>query len=212
MKNKFLKIKKETETKANIVVVSKKQKEEDIKKIYDLGQRDFGENKVQEFLNKKDTLPKDIKWHFIGHLQTNKVKKIIPHVHCIHSVDSLKLMKEINKQSVKNNTQTSCLIQIHIAEEINKFGFNYNEFLELVLSNKIKEFNNIHFKGLMGMATNTKNKNKVAKEFKLLKSYYNEINRYISEFEFISMGMSNDYKIAIQEGSNLLRLGSIIFK
>ncbi len=212
MKNKFLKIKKETETKANIVVVSKKQKEEDIKKIYDLGQRDFGENKVQEFLNKKDKLPKDIKWHFIGHLQTNKVKKIIPHVHCIHSVDSLKLMKEINKQSVKNNTQTSCLIQIHIAEEVNKFGFNYNEFLELVLSNRIKEFNNIHFKGLMGMATNTKNKNKVAKEFKLLKSYYNEINRYISEFEFISMGMSNDYKIAVQEGSNLLRLGSIIFK
>ena len=161
MKNKFLKIKKETEAKANIVVVSKKQKEEDIKKIYDLGQRDFGENKVQEFLNKKETLPKDIKWHFIGHLQTNKVKKIIPHVHYIHSVDSLKLMREINKQSVKNNTQTSCLIQIHIAEEVNKFGFNYNEFLELVLSNRIKEFNNIHFKGLMGMATNTKNKNKV---------------------------------------------------
>ncbi len=212
MKNKFLKIKKETEAKANIVVVSKKQKEEDIKKIYDLGQRDFGENKVQEFLNKKETLPKDIKWHFIGHLQTNKVKKIIPHVHYIHSVDSLKLMREINKQSVKNNTQTSCLIQIHIAEEVNKFGFNYNEFLELVLSNRIKEFNNIHFKGLMGMATNTKNKNKVAEEFKLLKSYYNEINKHISEFEFISMGMSNDYKIAIQEGSNLLRLGSIIFK
>ena len=140
------------------------------------------------------------------------MKKIIPHVHYIHSVDSLKLMREINKQSVKNNTQTSCLIQIHIAEEVNKFGFNYNEFLELVLSNRIKEFNNIHFKGLMGMATNTKNKNKVAEEFKLLKSYYNEINKHISEFEFISMGMSNDYKIAIQEGSNLLRLGSIIFK
>ena len=212
MKNKFLKIKKETEKSANIVVVSKKQKAEDIKNIYDAGQRDFGENKVKEFLNKKETLPKDIKWHFIGHLQTNKVKKIIPHVHCIHSVDSLKLIREINKQSVKNNTQTSCLIQIHIAEEINKFGFNYNELLELVLSNRIKEFDNICFKGLMGMATNTKNKNKVAEEFRLLKSYYNTIKKHISEFEFLSMGMSNDYKIAIQEGSNLLRLGSIIFK
>tara|TARA_Y100000739_G_scaffold227341_1_gene236639 strand:+ start:1651 stop:2289 length:639 start_codon:yes stop_codon:yes gene_type:complete len=212
MKNKFLKIKKETEKSANIVVVSKKQKAEDIKNIYDAGQRDFGENKVKEFLNKKETLPKDIKWHFIGHLQTNKVKKIIPHVHCIHSVDSLKLIREINKQSVKNNTQTSCLIQIHIAEEINKFGFNYNELLELVLSNRIKEFDNICFKGLMGMATNTKNKNKVAEEFRLLKSYYDIIKKHISEFEFLSMGMSNDYKIAIQEGSNLLRLGSIIFK
>tara|TARA_B100001750_G_scaffold194032_1_gene165277 strand:+ start:416 stop:1054 length:639 start_codon:yes stop_codon:yes gene_type:complete len=212
MKNNFLNIKKDIKGKANIVVVSKNQTVENITKIYDLGQRDFGENKVQEFLTKKDKLPKDIKWHFIGHLQTNKVKKIITHVHCIHSIDSLKLIKEINKQALKNNIKTSCLVQIHIAEEINKFGFNYNEFLELVLSNKIKDFHNISFEGLMGMATNTNETKKIEKEFKLLKSYYENLKKHIIEFKFLSIGMSNDYKTAIQEGSNLLRLGSVIFK
>lgn len=197
-----------------LVAVSKTKPEEDIMEAYDMGHRDFGENKVQELVQKFGTLPKDIKWHMIGHLQRNKVKAIAPFVHLIHAVDSLKLLKEINKQGEKNNRSISCLLQVHIAEEQTKFGFSENELHQLLASQEISNLNSVNITGLMGMATNSTNDSLVRSEFRKLHSFFNECKKYENSnihFTELSTGMSSDYHIATDEGSTIVRLGSVIF-
>jgi len=178
-----------------------------------LGQQDFGENYVQELVDKYDKLPKDIRWHFIGHLQSNKVKYIAPFVHLIHGVDSLSLLKEINKQGLKNNRIIDCLLQIHIAKEETKFGLNSDE-LEAVLTGELSALKNIRIIGLMGMASFSTNMNIVRAEFNYLKSLfvkYTPLQTANCKLQILSMGMSSDYKIAIEEGSNMIRIGSLLF-
>ena len=205
--NSLNSIKDEIDKKVKIVVVSKTRSKKEILDIYNKDHRDFGENKVQEILEKHEKLPKDIRWHFIGHLQTNKVKYIIPFITLIHSVDSLKLLKEINKRAKAKNKIINCLIQVKIANEESKYGFKINEISDVM--NYASELEHILIKGLMGMATNTDNNNLIDKEFKLLNT---EFKKYKSKiFNVLSMGMSNDYKLAINNESNMLRLGSIIF-
>jgi pyridoxal phosphate enzyme (YggS family) len=207
-KNSLSSIKDEIDKKVKIVVVSKTRSKKEILGIYNKDHRDFGENKVQEILEKYEKLPKDIRWHFIGHLQTNKVKYIIPFISLIHSVDSLKLLKEINKRAKAKNKIINCLIQVKIANEESKYGFKINEISDVM--NYASELEHILIKGLMGMATNTDNNNLIDKEFKLLNT---EFKKYKSKiFNVLSMGMSNDYKLAINNESNMLRLGSIIFE
>ncbi|HVT84924.1 MAG TPA: YggS family pyridoxal phosphate-dependent enzyme [Chitinophagaceae bacterium] len=193
-----------------LVAVSKTKPVEDIKELYDLGQRDFGENYVQELTNKQAQLPGDIRWHFIGHLQTNKVKFIAPFVQLIHAVDSLKLLREINKQAEKNKRVIDCLLQIHIAQEETKFGFSKKELEDLFNTNlnELHELKNVNILGLMGMASLTDDMNKVKKEFSYLKSLFEQGK---AKFSILSMGMTSDYKIAIEEGSNMVRIGSLIF-
>ena len=197
-----------------LVAVSKTKPVEDILTLYNLGQRDFGENYVQEFTEKQQQLPKDICWHFIGHLQTNKVKQLVGITDLIHGVDSLKLLKEINKQSAKNNAVTKCLLQMHIAQEETKFGLNEDELNEIINTLQNEVLHHIKVCGLMGMASFTNNKEQVRKEFKYLKSLFDKHNK-LSTFNFqlsvLSMGMTADYKIAIEEGSNMIRVGSMIF-
>jgi len=206
--NSLNSIKDEIDKKVKIVVVSKTRSKKEILGIYNKDYRDFGENKVQEILEKYEKLPKDIRWHFIGHLQTNKVKYIIPFISLIHSVDSLKLLKEINKRAKAKNKIINCLIQVKIANEESKYGFKINEISDVM--NYASELEHILIKGLMGMATNTDNNNLIDKEFKLLNT---EFKKYKSKiFNVLSMGMSNDYKLAINNESNMLRLGSIIFE
>ena len=206
--NSLNSIKDEIDKKVKIVVVSKTRSKKEILGIYNKDHRDFGENKVQEILEKHEKLPKDIRWHFIGHLQTNKVKYIIPFISLIHSVDSLKLLKEINKRAKAKNKIINCLIQVKIANEESKYGFKINEISDIM--SYASELENILIKGLMGMATNTNNNNLIDKEFKLLNT---EFKKYKSKiFNVLSMGMSNDYKLAINNESNMLRLGSIIFE
>ena len=206
--NSLNSIKDEIDKKVKIVVVSKTRSKKEILGIYNKDHRDFGENKVQEILEKHEKLPKDIRWHFIGHLQTNKVKYIIPFISLIHSVDSLKLLKEINKRAKAKNKIINCLIQVKIANEESKYGFKINEISDVM--NYASELEHILIKGLMGMATNTDNNNLIDKEFKLLNT---EFKKYKSKiFNVLSMGMSNDYKLAINNESNMLRLGSIIFE
>jgi pyridoxal phosphate enzyme (YggS family) len=206
--NSLNSIKDEIDKKVKIVVVSKTRSKKEILGIYNKDHRDFGENKVQEILEKYEKLPKDIRWHFIGHLQTNKVKYIIPFISLIHSVDSLKLLKEINKRAKAKNKIINCLIQVKIANEESKYGFKINEISDVM--NYAAELEHILIKGLMGMATNTDNNNLIDKEFKLLNT---EFKKYKSKiFNVLSMGMSNDYKLAINNESNMLRLGSIIFE
>ena len=206
--NSLNSIKDEIDKKVKIVVVSKTRSKKEILGIYNKDHRDFGENKVQEILEKYEKLPKDIRWHFIGHLQTNKVKYIIPFISLIHSVDSLKLLKEINKRAKAKNKIINCLIQVKIANEESKYGFKINEISDVM--NYASELEHILIKGLMGMATNTDNNNLIDKEFKLLNT---EFKKYKSKiFNILSMGMSNDYKLAINNDSNMLRLGSIIFE
>jgi pyridoxal phosphate enzyme (YggS family) len=208
LSNSLESIKNEIDKKVKIVVVSKTRLEKEILDIYKKGQRNFGENKVQEILEKYEKLPKDIRWHFIGHLQTNKVKYLIPFISLIHSVDSLKLLKEINKKAKAKNKVIDCLVQVKIAKEDSKYGFNINEISDVL--NYASELENVSIKGLMGMATNTNNNNLIDKEFKLLNT---EFKKYKSKiFNVLSMGMSNDYKLAINNESNMLRLGSIIFE
>ena len=190
-----------------LIAVSKKKSKSDILEAYNEGQRNFGENKVQELVQKALFLPVDIKWHMIGHLQKNKVKKIAPFVHLIHSVDSLKLLKEINKRAKENNRIIKCLLQVHIGEEVSKFGFQINQIEETIISSY--EYVNIKITGLMGMATFTKNKHQIQKEFSGLRKLFNKLKS--KQINTLSMGMSNDYKIAIKEGSNMIRLGSVIF-
>lgn len=188
-----------------LVAVSKTKPVKDLLEAYKAGQRIFGENKIQEMVSKWEVMPKDVKWHMIGHVQRNKVKYMAPFVDYIHAVDSIKLLGEIQKQAEKNNRQIKCLIQIRIAREETKFGILPHE-LELVLESS-KSYDNILIEGLMGMASFTKDKNQIRNEFKLLKSIYDEYQ----SFKILSMGMSGDYSIAIEEGSNMIRVGSKIF-
>ena len=193
------------------VAVSKTKPVDDIVKVYNLGHKEFGENKVQELLEKYDKLPKDIKWHMIGHLQTNKIKKVIPIISLIHSVDSLKLLKKINNEAIKINKVISCLLQINISNENNKYGFSIDQIREIFNSEILKDFKFIRIKGLMGMASFTENKNQIRIEFNNLKKIFDELKIKYPKLKIISMGMSGDYKIAIEEGSNMIRIGSKIF-
>ena len=196
-----------------LVAVSKTKPSSDIQALYNLGQRDFGENYVQELVDKQKALPSDINWHFIGHLQSNKVKYIAPFVYLIHGVDSFNLLKEINKQANKNNRVIDCLLQVHIAQEETKFGFDGNELDELFSSN-LNSLTNIRIKGMMGMASFSDDKEKVRAEFKRLKSLfykYAQVSFINSQLSILSMGMSGDYQLAIEEGSTLVRIGSLLF-
>tara|TARA_B100001287_G_scaffold276749_1_gene289163 strand:- start:2317 stop:2955 length:639 start_codon:yes stop_codon:yes gene_type:complete len=199
-------IKKVLPNHVHLVVVSKNQSNSKIMEVYRSGHRIFGENKVQELFEKYETLPKDIKWHMIGHLQSNKVKYIAPFVDLIHSVDSKKLLKEINKRASQNNRIIDCLLQIHIAVEKTKFGLSENDVNE-ILSVK-NQYKNINIKGLMGMATFTNNRTQIKEEFNYLLNIFNKYK----VLNTLSMGMSGDYKIAIECGSNLIRIGSSIFE
>lgn len=194
--------------KATLVAVSKIKPIEDILALYQLGQKDFGENYVQELVDKQAKLPKDIQWHFIGHLQTNKVKYIAPFVHLIHGVDSLKLLKEINKQAVKSNRVIHCLLQVHIAQETTKFGFSFQEVQSLMIDETL---NNVQIDGLMGMASLTDDTSKIQAEFNHLKSLFDTLKTTYPNFKTLSMGISDDYKIALAAGSNMIRIGSLLF-
>jgi pyridoxal phosphate enzyme (YggS family) len=213
-KEKYQQILDELNKKATLVAVSKTKPAEDIKALYDLGQRDFGENYVQELIEKQTLLPKDIRWHFIGHLQSNKVKYIAPFAHLIHGIDSFSLLKEINKQAAKSNRTIDCLLQIHIAKEETKFGLNADELEEILNLDELKELRNIKISGLMGMASFSNNDEVIKAEFRYLKNLFDKNTRLPTaacQLSTLSMGMSSDYKIALQEGSNMVRIGSLIF-
>jgi pyridoxal phosphate enzyme (YggS family) len=201
-----------------LVAVSKTKPVEDILELYNLGQRDFGENYVQELVEKYEQLPKDIRWHFIGHLQSNKVKLIAPFVSLIHSVDSEKLLRELNKEAKKNNRKIDCLVEVFISQEETKFGLDEAEVDELLQSlqetNSTNSLENIKIKGLMGMASFTDDESTIRKEFASLKRLfdkYSSLSTQNTQFSFLSMGMSADYKLAIEEGSNMVRIGSMLF-
>lgn len=197
-----------------LVAVSKTKPVEAIRELYDLGHRDFGENYVQELEEKYNQLPKDIRWHFIGHLQSNKVKYIAPFVHLIHGIDSFKLLKEVDKQAKKINRTIDVLLQVHIAQEETKFGLDENELNEVFTSNELSALTNINISGLMGMASFTDNKEKINAEFKNLKSLFDKNNLLQipnTRLQILSMGMSSDYGIAVEQGSNMVRIGSLIF-
>jgi pyridoxal phosphate enzyme (YggS family) len=198
-----------------LVAVSKTRTNEEVMGLYNQGQRVFGENRVQELLEKKDDLPIDIDWHLIGHLQTNKVKYIADFISMIHSVDRLKVLKEINKQAAKVNRIIPVLLQFHIAEEETKFGLDMEEAEALLQSEAYKNMQNITIQGVMGMATFTDNQDRVRREFKLLKSIFDNLKtNYFSDrdaFKEISMGMSGDYQLAVEEGSTMVRIGSLLF-
>lgn len=198
-----------------LIAVSKTKPVESIREAYDAGQRVFGENKVQELVPKYEALPKDIQWHLIGHLQSNKVKYIAPFVHLIHSIDSFKLLEEVNKQAVKANRTIACLLQLHIAEEETKFGFSEEEVTDLLASADLQMLNNIQISGLMGMATFTEDLEQIRREFRGLRALYERLK--VSSLpanvimHHLSMGMSSDYRIAIEEGSTMIRVGTAIF-
>lgn len=209
-------LKKETEAnKVILLAVSKTKPAADLQQAYDAGQRLFGENQVQELVEKHEQLPKDIEWHLIGHLQSNKVKYIAPFVSMIQSVDSIKLLQEINKHALKANRVIDCLLQIYIADEETKFGLGFDEAIELLRSEEFATFKNIRIRGLMGIATNTDNEKQVKDEYYELKTFFDGIKvsyfRKDDSFNILSMGMSADYKLAIEQGSNMVRLGSTIF-
>ncbi len=193
-----------------LVAVSKTKPSELISQAYEHGQRDFGENKIQEMCEKHEELPKDIRWHMIGHIQRNKVKYMAPFVHLIHGVDSLKLLSEINKRAAQNNRTIACLLQVHIAQETTKFGFSLEEINHFFEEKKYEDFQNVKIKGLMGMGTNGVSEEQTRLEFFNLKSCFNH-NSKLFPLNTLSMGMSNDYKLAIDEGSNMVRIGSAIF-
>jgi pyridoxal phosphate enzyme (YggS family) len=198
-----------------LIAVSKTNPASVIKEAYEAGIRDFGENKVQELVEKHAQLPKDIKWHMIGHLQRNKVKYIAPFVHMIHSVDSLRLLQEIDKQAEKNKKIISCLLQVHIAKEDTKFGFNEEELESLLVSEEIHQLKHVKICGLMGMATFTEDENQIRTEFSFLKSIFDELKKRNLPDNFnlkeLSLGMSGDYLIAQEEGSTMVRIGTAIF-
>ncbi|MFV0521398.1 MAG: YggS family pyridoxal phosphate-dependent enzyme [Mangrovibacterium sp.] len=198
-----------------LVAVSKYKPKEDILAAYDAGQRMFGENKVQEIVAKHECLPQDIEWHFIGHLQTNKVKYIAPFISLIHGVDSWKLLKQIDKEAQKNNRIINCLLQFHIAEEETKFGLNLVEVKEMLDSDEFKKLTHIQLCGIMGMASHTDNRKQIEEEFSNLKNIFISLrNEYFNDdvsFKEISMGMSGDYHLAIEQGSTMVRVGSAIF-
>lgn len=196
-----------------LVAVSKTKPQQDILELYHIGERVFGENKVQELVEKHEHLPKDIEWHFIGHLQTNKVKYIASFVHLIHAVDSLDLLKEINKRALQNNRVIDCLIQFHIAQEESKFGLSESELVDFFT--EAVKFEHVRITGIMAMATFTENESIIREEFQSLKQIFDSIKstyfKDISYFKEISMGMSNDFEIAIEKGSTMIRIGSSIF-
>jgi pyridoxal phosphate enzyme (YggS family) len=208
-------LKKSIPENVKLIAVTKTQPVEVIMQVYNCGHKILGENKVQELLKKQSELPSDIQWHLLGHLQTNKVKYIAPFINLIHSVDSLKLLKEINKEAIKNNRIIDCLFQVYIAKEETKYGLTYNELKEILENNEYNDLKNVRILGLMGMATFTDNKDVVRSEFIYLKKIFDEIkNTYFIDkdyFKELSMGMSGDYKIAIEEGSTMVRIGTAIF-
>jgi len=209
-------LKNETDTiKVQLIAVSKTKPEEEIMEAYDAGQRAFGENMVQELVDKYEHLPKDIEWHLIGHLQSNKVKYIAPFIGMIQSVDSLKLLQEIDKHAQKHSRVIDCLLQVYIADEETKYGLGFDEAIELLRSEEFGVLKNIKIRGLMGIATNTENEKQIKEEFYELKNFFDGIKqsffRKDDSFDTLSMGMSSDYKIAIEQGSNMVRLGSTIF-
>lgn len=208
-------LKKSLPEEVTLVAVSKTKPNSAIQEAYDCGQRIFGENRVQELTGKYEELPKDIEWHLIGHLQSNKVKYIAPFVSMIHAVDSLKLLKEINKQALKNDRIIECLLQFHIADEESKFGLSFSEARELLESPEFAEMRNISIAGLMGMATFTDDQEQVREEFRILENNFQIIKSHFFKFNegfrHLSMGMSGDYPIAIEEGSTMIRVGSAIF-
>jgi pyridoxal phosphate enzyme (YggS family) len=195
----------------SLVAVSKTKPISDILEAYECGQRVFGENKIQELVEKYNKLPKDIEWHMIGHIQRNKVKYMAPFISLVHSADSYRLIKEINKQGKINNRVINCLLQIKIASEESKFGFTEKDATDFLNSEEYESFKNIKIVGLMGMATFTDNQIKINQEFNKLKIFYNKLNRSNSQINKLSMGMSDDYPIAIRNGSTMIRLGSSIF-
>ncbi|MCB0381249.1 MAG: YggS family pyridoxal phosphate-dependent enzyme [Flavobacteriales bacterium] len=211
IKENINKIKSNIPKNVTLVAVSKTYPNSAILEAYEAGQKFFGENKVQELVTKYETLPKDIEWHMIGHLQTNKVKYIAPFVHLIHGIDSLKLLAEVNKRAQSNQRNINVLLQIHIAKEETKFGFSEEEVISLFQSNELTKLTNIAVVGLMGMATNTPNEEQIRNEFKGLKSLFQKLSTLNSKLTILSMGMSSDYKIAIEEGSTMIRVGSSIF-
>jgi PLP dependent protein len=202
-------------TSCQLIAVSKTQPIERLQEAYDAGQRIFGENKAQELATKHAALPKDIEWHMIGHLQTNKVKYIAPFVSLIHSIDSTKLLEEVDKQAKKANRKISCLLQVHIAKEETKFGFGVDEIKELINSETLANFSNVEIKGLMGMATFTENQEQIRNEFAVINNLFQSLKSQTLpanvEMKELSIGMSSDYKIAIEEGSTLVRVGTAIF-
>ena len=211
IKSNLLNIKSSLPENVTLVAVSKTKPVADLMEAYEAGQRVFGENKIQEMADKFEQMPKDIEWHMIGHVQTNKVKFMAPFVSLVHGVDSLKLLEEINKQALKNNRIIDCLLQIHIAEEDTKFGLDEAELTDLLHSETFKNLKNIKIKGLMGMATFTENQDQIKKEFLHLKTIFEKFSILNSNFSILSMGMSGDYQLAIDCGSTMVRIGSSIF-
>jgi pyridoxal phosphate enzyme (YggS family) len=214
IKQNLINFNKDLTKDVTLVAVSKTKPVVDIQEAYDAGQRNFGENKVQEMVNKYDVLPKDIKWHMIGHIQSNKIKYMASFVHLIHGVDSMKTLKEIDKQAKKHNRIISCLLQAKIAKEETKFGLAFKEIEAILSSEEMVTLQNIKISGLMGMASFTTDEKQVSEEFASLKSLFEKLgtNRKSNiQFDILSMGMSGDYKIAILNGSNMIRVGSAIF-
>ncbi len=210
----LLQIKSQLPNHVTLVAVSKTKPVADLMEAYNAGQRIFGENKIQEMTEKWEQMPKDIQWHMIGHVQTNKVKFMAEYVSLIHGVDSLKLLQEINKQALKHHRVIDCLLQIYIANEETKFGLDEKELVELLSSNELKELQNIRIVGLMGMATFTNNQNQIKEEFEHLKEIFDNTNKLETlnlKLETLSMGMSGDYKLAMECGSTMVRIGSSIF-
>lgn len=215
IKNNLLEIKSALPEHVTLVAVSKTKPVPDLIEAYDAGQRIFGENKIQEMSDKYEQMPKDIEWHMIGHVQTNKVKYMAPFVSLVHGVDSMKLLAEINKQAAKNNRVIDCLLQIHIAEEETKFGMDQDELTAVIASDDFRKMENIRISGLMGMATFTEDETQIKKEFDHLKSIFDNLCQQPEtanlQPEILSMGMSGDYKLAIASGSTMVRVGSSIF-
>lgn len=213
--NEIIKIKSSLPATTRLIAVSKTKPVEDLQQAYDAGQRVFGENKALEMRDKHEVLPNDIQWHFIGHLQTNKIKYIISYVSLIHSIDSCNLLNEVNIAAAKKDRVVDCLLQFHIADEDTKYGLSFDEAQVLLNSPEYKAMNNIRIVGVMGMATFTDNKDQIRQEFRNLKSIFDRLKeQYFADndsFKEISMGMSDDYPIAIEEGSTLIRVGSAIF-
>ncbi len=211
IKENILKLKSTLPSDITLIAVSKTKPNGDVLEAYNTGHRDFGENYVQELVDKREALPKDIRWHFIGHLQSNKVKYIAPFVYLIHGVDSFSLLKEINKQALKYNRVINCLLQIYIAHEETKFGLSFEEAETILKSEELKQLKNVTINGFMAMASNIDNEEEIKNEFKSLHQFSKQSLIFNFESLILSFGMSSDYKIAVKEGSTMIRIGSSIF-
>jgi pyridoxal phosphate enzyme (YggS family) len=211
IKEKLISFKKQLPEYVSLVAVSKTKPVSDIKEAYDAGQRIFGENKIQEMVSKYDALPNDIQWHMIGHLQSNKIKYMAHFVDLIHGVDSLRTLKEIDKQARKHDRLIKCLLQVKIAKEASKFGLSIENTQSILSSETLSNMKNLQIVGLMGMASFTSDMEEVSKEFSSLKSLFDDLNKKNHKLSILSMGMSGDYKIAVENGSNMIRVGSAIF-